>query len=185
MKLLHRRKRALRRELVQQRRRLGSLHGNQPRLLGEIAESDIAATGYALPKPGDVFVDVGGVDDDNNALGCVAIDDAVIDDATVGITDYGVARLAKRQLAHIVCHQPLDGIKGTWTDKLDLAHVTHVKQANGSAYGLMLVEDRRIRHRHRPATKVDDARRQRYVTVVQSSPLGRCPGAVSISSRTR
>ena len=68
---------------------------------------EVGARGALLLHPGDIALAVGGVNDDEPAIG-EAIDEEIVDRAAIGIAHHRVARRILLQRGHVVGDEPLE-----------------------------------------------------------------------------
>ena len=80
-----------------------------------------------LLHPLPVFVDVGGVDDDEIVVVAHLIDEKVIDRATVGIEHHAVENLACGHVADVVGENVVDILFCLMSSHCHFAHVTDIK----------------------------------------------------------
>ena len=83
------------------------------------------------------------------------VDQDVIDEAAVFVEQTGVVRLAVFEFGGVVGGDEIDQFGGLGTLDLDLTHVADVKQSDGIADGVVLINDAGILHRHIPAAEID------------------------------
>jgi len=84
-----------------------------------------------------------------------AIDQAVVDDAAVGLADRRVERRVVAEGSHVIGDEVLDGVEGLGAADVDPAHVADVKDPPVAAHGFVLGDDALILDRHLPAGEVD------------------------------
>ena len=148
-------------------REAGPCNGNQGIPRAGVDRDGIAGHGHALRNPGEVLLDVRGIDDEQEVVGGEAIDQQVVDEGAALGRQGGILRLADRQLRRVVARDALDPGQGIASGHLNLAHVADVEQAGARPNGQMLVGDAAVFDRHLPATERDHAGAQRDVAGVQ------------------
>ena len=92
-----------------------------------------------LAQPGQVLVDVGRVEDDEEVVGRAAVDDAVVDDAAARQAHDGVERRAVAERGGVVGDERCTAPGRAGAAKPRLAHVADVEEAGALAHGGVLV----------------------------------------------
>ena len=119
---------------------------------------------------GHVLLAVGGVDHHKVLLIAKLVDDEVVDAAAALVAHDAIAHLAKRHVGVVVGKEMVDGSQRAGTAEHDLAHVGHVKEADGGAYRLVLGLDAAcVLDGQQVTRKWDDLAAFLHVDVVQGS----------------
>jgi hypothetical protein len=133
--------------------------------------SDVGIAVRLLDDPGEVFVDVGGVDAQEKMLRSQAIDGEVIDDPPMWITERRVLNLVDFELRRIIGGEPLHHFQCPRSRDFDLSHVADVKETYRGAHSSMLLDDTRILHRHFPTAEVNEFGARFAVQFEERRPL--------------
>ena len=130
----------------------GTLHSQFAILVALVLQRDVVALGLLL-NPCPVLIDVGSIDDEEEAVFRHLIYQQVIHHATVVIAHHAIENLSGVNARDVVGEDVVDKTLGIGTTDQYLAHVTDVKDAAGRAYCLVLVHDSRILNRHVEASE--------------------------------
>ena len=144
----------------------------------------------ASRDPGDVLVDVAGVDDQQIVRRPEAVDQQVVDEGAFGRGQGGVLNLPDLQPGGVVRRDVLHRFEGALAGYLDLAHVGDVEQPGRGAHRHVFGSDAGVLHghvpaaeRHHPGAKGDmrsvergllERGRSRIVHVVSGGPARIC-----------
>ena len=89
---------------------------------------EVRSLGALLVEPGDIFVLVAGVDDNEEPdTARASINDDIVDHATVRIAEKRVLRIPRSEHGNIVRCDILKEFKRVGSADIDLAHVTEIK----------------------------------------------------------
>lgn len=91
--------------------------------------------------PGEVFVLVGGIDDEEIIVVGVFVDDEVVDAAAVVIAHNGVARLAVNHVAEFVGEDLFEVCQSVWPFEGDLAHMADIEKPGLFTHSHVLSDD--------------------------------------------
>ena len=155
----------LRPNIRQQLHRNGSLQRNHRRLVADVG--DRGGTMLKALEVRQVDRDVARVDDEQPDLVGQLVDDQIVDDATLGIEQKRVLSLTLVKAVNItresLAKQPLSAGAGD----LELPHVRDVKEPGSRSYRAVLFVDTHVVDRHLPACKINHARAELDVAIVQ------------------
>src|SRR5262249_27403534 len=116
--------------------------------------NDFPSGSLVLAEPGHVLFPVGRIDDEPPAAGA-AIDDQVVDNASIRQTQQVVLCLVESEATKVVGHQTLQELARRGATDLVATHVAHVEQACGGTHRFLLVLHARVLLRHVPSGEVD------------------------------
>lgn len=109
------------------------------------------AVGEVAGEPGDIFVDLRGIDHEEILVGRVVIGDEVVDHAAIFIEHDRVLAFANRESCEVVGEQAVELIERAGAADEHLAHVRNVEDANLLADRLVLIDDRAVLDGHVPS----------------------------------
>ena len=151
--------------ISQQFHRNGSLQRNHRRLVADVG--DRGGTVLKALEVREVDRDVACVDDQEPNLVGQLVDDQVVDNAALGVEEKRVLSLALIKAVNVagesLAQQPL----GTGASNLELPHVRDVKEPGSRSYRAVLFVDTHVVDRHLPACKINHARAELDVAIVQ------------------
>ena len=119
--------------------------------------ADMVQVGSRVPR----------VDDDHEVSLARAVDQAVVNDATLVVADQVVTRLALDEVAHLVGHDLLQCGQRGLAHHAELAHVGDVEGPDAGANSHVLLAHGAVLQRHRPAAELHHLRPGRQVAVVE------------------
>ena len=125
------------------------------------------AGGRVRIHPREVLVDLRRIDDEQVARFGDAIDDQIVDHATVLIEQKRVLALPDAQPIDVVRQQPVQPRRGLRAFGEKLAHVRNVEDPQIAAHRVVFVDDPRVLHGHRPAAEIDHLRAEADVLGVE------------------
>ena len=114
-----------------------------------------------------VGLDVRRVHDQEVVVLAAAVGDQVVGDPAALVREQRVLRLRGSDPAEVVREPCLQVVGRTVAVEHELAHVRDVEDARGGANRLVLLDDRRVLHRHLPAGEGDDAGAELGVSLVE------------------
>ena len=147
--------------------RLRSLHCNLSVVFALVLGHYIEAL-RLLNDPGIILVDVGSVDDEEEAIVGFLIDQEVIDGATILVKHHAIEDLADGSTGNVVGENMLHKAFGLGTSNQHFAHMAHVKYATSRAYSDVLVGNIAILQWHHEATERNHFCIQTDVSVVET-----------------
>jgi len=109
------------------------------------------AIGEVAGEPGDILIDLRGIDHQEILIGRAAIGDEVIDHAAIFIEHDRVLAFADRESCEVVGEQAVELIERAGAADEHLTHVRNVEDANLLADCLVLIDDRAVLHGHVPS----------------------------------
>ena len=110
-------------------------------------------TGSVLLHPGKVFVDVCGVDDEEELFRAHLVNQQVVHRAAVGVEHHAVEDFANGRAGNVVGKDVLHVGLGIFARHEHFAHVAHVEHAAVLAHGVVLISDIGVIERHVEAAK--------------------------------
>jgi hypothetical protein len=140
--------------------------------VGEFDEGGVCGSGgVECGELSPVFVDAGGVDDEEEFAFAGAIGDEVVDDAAVVIEEEGVVAVAGGEAGDVVGEGVIEEGFGVGAIDDDLAHVGDVEDANVLADGVVFGHKAGILDGHFPAGEGDQAGSEGEVVLVEGGAL--------------
>lgn len=134
---------------------LRTLNGNLAVEVAEILDLDIEAGGVGL-NPGDILVNVGGIDDEEETIVATLVDEQIVDHAAAGVEHHSVEALANRRAGDIVGENVVDVTLGVRTGDGNFAHVGNIENAASITHGVVLLNDTTILDGHVEAAEGTD-----------------------------
>src|SRR5262245_42441307 len=171
-------------EAADERLGLGPLHRDEPGALGRVAPARVLDVHGRRRDVGPVLVDVPGVDGDHVPRVAHAVHGQVVDDRAVRIAEDRILDLPDLESRHVVRGQVLERGERPGALHLELAHVAHVEEPDGTAGGAVLLDDAGVLHRHLPPAERHHARAGGDVLRVERRPLERRAHAFGKKSRS-
>ena len=119
---------------------LGALDGELTEVVAAVGDLYVEAVGLCA-NPGVVFVDVGGVDGEEETVVGESADAGVVDGAAVGVAHHAVEHLTGGNAAEVVGEEVVDEALGVGAGDDDLTHVGDVEDAAVVTDSVVLVDD--------------------------------------------
>ena len=144
---------------------IGSLQGHFCCFHRKIADGHV--TFQVLVKPSPVFFNVGSVNHEHILGSVIAINQQIIDNATIFTAHHVVLNLAVDKSRNIVGHQAVDPFFGISTNDTHFTHMRHVKQTSLVATGQVLFFNTQwILDRQLPTAEVNHGATGSHVTFI-------------------
>lgn len=124
--------------------------------LGAILQFHIEAPSVFL-EPGPVLVAIGGIDHHQKLIGDV-VDEDVIHNPAIGLTEQAIARLPDGNGGHVAGNDVLEERHSVGAANHKAAHMANVKQAGTLPHRVVLLDDPAILDRHLPAAELNHPR---------------------------
>src|SRR5262245_21355607 len=144
----------------------GTLERQQRELGAAVLEDDV--DGRAGGDPREIRLRRGGIHDQEKAIAVEAEHDQVVHDASSLVAQHRILSVARAEPADVVHGELLAQRLRSRSPQLDLAHLAHGEEPASRPDRAVLVEWTRVRHRHVPAGKLDDARAELAVRIEQN-----------------
>src|SRR6266851_4163762 len=149
----------------------GPLYRHQRSLGTHIVQ--LGAIAVEPDEPLAIHVDIRGVDAQHVPLGSEAVDDEVIDRATVGSAHQRVLGLAVGEARGRICQRMLEQRERPRPAQVELPHVAQVENAGGRAHRQVLFDYAAIVERHVEAAKLRHSRAELAMQTEKGGVLDR------------
>ena len=149
---------------------LRALHGQLPVVVALVLGHGVELL-HLFAYPGKVLVDVGSVDDQEEALVALLIHQQVVDGSAIGVEHHAVEDFAHGGTADVVGEDVLHEFLSLAARHQHLAHVAHVEHTAGGSYGHVLIGNVGVLNWHLESTKGDHLGPFLDVSLIETSPF--------------
>jgi hypothetical protein len=120
-----------------------------------------------LLQPREIFIDFGGIDDEQKFCVAGSVNEQVINHTAVIIQQKSVLPLTDVQFGNVIGQHSVEPVARAVSRDDELSHVGNIEHSHRVSHALVFIHDAGVLHRHEPAAERDHSRSQPHMFVVK------------------